>query len=208
MTGKDALQWAVIVGVLALPVGFVGWLAYQGQQEFAALSKQLAQRGFVVEPYPEKGLAWSVHGELEGKPFVVQAHEARGAAKERRGWTTAEFPVETAGAVMYIGRTGPDFLRADGLLGGLLLPDGMVPPRWSEAPAPLNGVWDVYTTPEHGAVWLGPKAVQALLAVDTLGPTAPWIEIRDGHIKVQRPEIVHDERHVLELLTIGRAFVP
>lgn len=208
MTGKDALQWAVILGVLALPVGFVGWLAYQGQQEFAALSKQLTERGFVVEPYPEKGLVWSVHGEFEGKPFTVQAHEARGAAKERRGWTTVEFAVENTGAVMYVGRTGPDFLRADSVLGDLLLPTGMIPPRWTDAPAALAGSWDVYTTPEHGAASLPQKAVNALLAVDTLGPTAPWIELRDGHVKVQRPEIVHDERHVLEMLTLARAFVP
>lgn len=208
MTGKDALQWAVIGGVLALPVGFIGWLAYQGQQEFDALAKGLTERGFVVDPYPEKGLAWSAHGVYEGEPFIIQAHEARGAAKERRGWTTAEFPAETGGTVLYVGLSGPDFLRADGVLGELLLPQGMVPPRWVGAPAELTGKWDVYATAEHGAVGLPSAAVQALLAVDSLGPTAPWIEVRDGHVKVQRPEIVHDEAHVLDLLALGRAFVP
>ena len=207
MTAKDALQWAVIVGVLALPVGFVAYLAYQGQQEFASMSKGLAHRGFVVDPYPEKGLAWAAHGEYEGKAFSIAAHEARGAAKERRGWTTAEFPTQTGDAVLYVGLAGPDLLRADGLLGELLLPQGMVQPRWVDAPAALAGTWDVYALPEHRTA-LPPAAVQALLAVDATGTTAPWIEVRDGHVKVQRPEIIHDEQHVLELLALGRAFVP
>jgi hypothetical protein len=207
MTAKDAIQWAIILGVLAAPVAFVGWLAWQGQQEFAHLSDQLVKRGFIVAPYPERGLAWSARGEFEGHAFVVAAHEARGAAKERRGWTTAEFPAETGTAVVYVGRTGPDILRADGLLAELFLPQGMVPPRWTDAPAALADKWDVYATPADGAAWVTDQAVAGLLAEDTTGPTAPWIEVRDGHVKVQRPEIVHDEAHVLGMLKLGRAFL-
>lgn len=190
MTLKDALQWAVILSILSIPLGWVALQVLRGQSREEALAAAFAKEGLTAVTPAPPGTDWALDGRSPRGPYRVQRAVVKQGVKQRRLTVSRELPARPEERLL-AGPAMPGWAGDAAPLAAKLF--GVDLPPKAEVPGALAGRYDLFATEGTAARLLTSEAQAALLAWP--GTFAePVLELQAGRLFVRlKGEDAEDE---------------